>query len=246
MKLAGQPLSIRYGTDQIAFERLPRPKVASRILIRVHPEGRVVVLAPASASDDAVCKAVTKRARWIRQQRRELNEQRRHVTPRQYVSGESHFYLGKRYPLKVVPSPAHDTGVRLLRGKLAVSVRAADPALVRKHLAAWYRIRAREVFAARLDAMMDQALWVATKPPLRLQRMRTQWGNCSPAGRITLNPDLVKAPRACIDYVILHELCHHAEHNHSERFYRLMHSVMPDWEATKHKLDGLADWICTP
>lgn len=64
---------------------------------------------------------------------------------------------------------------------------------------------------------MEQALWVATKPPLRVLTMQTQWGSCSPNGRITLNPHLVKAPQ-CIDYVILHELCHIAEHNHIERF----------------------------
>ncbi len=63
--------------------------------------------------------------------------------------------------------------------------------------------------------------------------MQTQWGSCSPNGRITLNPLLVKAPRECIDYVILHELCHIAEHNHSERFYRLLSQVMPKWEKTK-------------
>lgn len=68
-------------------------------------------------------------------------------------------------------------------------------------------------------------------------------GSCSPNGRLTLNPNLVKAPRECIDYVILHELCHLAEHNHSERFYRLMGQVMPDWEKTKKRLDGMAGMI---
>lgn len=67
-----------------------------------------------------------------------------------------------------------------------------------------------------------------------------QWGSCSPNGRITLNPHLVKTPRECIDYVILHELCHIAEHNHSERFYRLLKQVMPHWEKVKACLDGMA------
>ncbi|MNI90038.1 WLM domain protein [compost metagenome] len=70
--------------------------------------------------------------------------------------------------------------------------------------------------------------------------MQTQWGSCSPKGRITLNPHLVKTPRECIDYVILHELCHIAEHNHSERFYRLLTQVMPNWEKVKARLDGMA------
>lgn len=87
---------------------------------------------------------------------------------------------------------------------------------------------------------MQQSLLVAAKPPLRILSMQTQWGSCSPSGRVTLNPHLVKASRECIDHVILHELCHIAEHNHSERFYRLMQQVMPQWEKTKKRLDGMA------
>lgn len=72
---------------------------------------------------------------------------------------------------------------------------------------------------------------------------RTLWGSCSASGKITLNPQLVKAPRDCIDYVILHECCHLMEHNHSERFYRLMGQVMPEWEDVKKRLDGLVGRI---
>ena len=75
--------------------------------------------------------------------------------------------------------------------------------------------------------------------------MKTQWGSCSPGGRLTLNPYLVKAPRECIDYVILHELCHIAEHNHSDKFYRLMKRVMPKWEAVKDRLDKNASIYIT-
>ncbi|MNG12944.1 WLM domain protein [compost metagenome] len=93
--------------------------------------------------------------------------------------------------------------------------------------------------------MLDQAIWVTERPPLRILTMQTQWGSCSPNGRITLNPHLVKAPRECIDYVILHEFCHIAEHNHSEHFYRLMSQVMPGWEKTKGRLDGMANRLLT-
>lgn len=133
--------------------------------------------------------------------------------------------------------------MKLLRGKLEVSVRAKSGDKVKELLTDWYKARAKETFAKRLDAMLEQALWVEERPPLRILTMQTQWGSCSPNGRITLNPHLVKAPRECIDYVILHELCHIAEHNHSERFYRLMGQVMPKWEMTKERLDGMASVI---
>ena len=74
-------------------------------------------------------------------------------------------------------------------------------------------------------------------PDIKLRKMKRQWGNCSLKGIITLNTALIKAPEICIDYVILHELCHFAEHNHSPRFYRLLTQVMPDWKIIKAQLD---------
>lgn len=209
----------------------------------MHPDCRVVVSAPEDATSETVLYAVKQRGRWIYEQLREFRQQLEHVTLRKYISGESHYYLGKQYLLKVHVEPDQVQGVKLLRGKLEVSVRASDATRVKNLLNDWYKIRAREVFARRLDVLLEQALWVQERPPIRILTMQTQWGSCSPNGRITLNPHLVKAPRDCIDYVILHELCHIAEHNHSERFYRLLSQVMPNWEETKERLDGLASRI---
>lgn len=238
--VSGQTMSFRYGDEQITFERVKRPQATGKVLIKVHPDCRVTVSAPESADNEAVLFAVKKRSRWIYEQLRDFRKQLEFTTPRQYVSGESHYYLGKQYLLKVIEAPEQVQSVKLLRGKLEVSVRAKSSDKVKARLMDWYKARAKEVFAKRLDAMLEQALWVDQRPPLRLQTMQTQWGSCSPNGRITLNPHLVKAPRECIDYVILHELCHIAEHNHSERFYRLMGQVMPKWEKTKESLDGMA------
>ncbi|MEG0009925.1 MAG: SprT family zinc-dependent metalloprotease [Aeromonas sp.] len=232
--------SFRYGDELIAFERVQRRQASGKVLIKVHPDCRAVVSAPLEAGNDAVLSAVKQRGRWIYEQLRDFRQQLEHVTPRQYISGESHYYLGKQYLLKVIEAPDAMQGVKLLRGKLEVSARQRSAEKVRELLADWYKARAKEVFARRLNAMLDQAIWVTGRPPLRILTMQTQWGSCSPHGRITLNPHLVKAPRECIDYVILHELCHIAEHNHSEQFYRLMSQVMPGWEKTKERLDGMA------
>jgi predicted metal-dependent hydrolase len=238
-------MSFIYGDERITFECKPRPLVNGRILIKVHPDCRVVVSAPQDTDDQQVLNAVEKRGRWIYQQLRDFRKQLEYITPRQYISGESHYYLGKQYMLKVIVAPSDTQGVKMLRGKLEVTLRHKSAEKVLQLLTDWYKARAREVFAKRLSAMLEQALWVSESPPLRILTMQTQWGSCSPNGRVTLNPNLVKAPRDCIDYVILHELCHLAEHNHSERFYRLMGQVMPDWEKTKKRLDGMAGMIMT-
>lgn len=233
-------LVLHYGDQRIELERVTRNGKTQRVLIRVDPDCRVRVHAPVSASDAEVLQAVRLRARWIHQQLCVFRAQLEHVVPRQYNSGESHLYLGRRYLLKVIEAVDAPAQVRLLRGRLEVCLPLRSAVAVRELLNAWYRQRAREVFARRLAVLLPQTLWVSSVPPLRIQNMQTQWGSCSPNGCITLNPQLVKAPRDCIDYVILHELCHLAEHNHSERFYRLLQQMMPQWQTVKARLDGMA------
>ncbi len=232
-----------YGDERIEFITVPRGGVSLRVMIKVHPDCRVVVHAPPGAPDDDVYDAVRKRARWIYTQLRQFRAQLEHVSPRSFRSGESHYYLGKQYMLKVVEAPRDKQKVKLLRGHIEVTVRARTAGRVKGLVYEWYKARAREVFQRRLEAVLEQALWVPNRPNIRLLGMKTQWGSCSPGGTLTLNPHLVKAPRECIDYVILHELCHIAEHNHSDKFYRLMKQVLPNWEQVKGKLDGMASTL---
>ncbi|MCH8493426.1 MAG: M48 family metallopeptidase [Idiomarina sp.] len=232
-----------YGDEWIPFSRRDTKSVANKVTIKVKPDCTVHVSAPVSASDIEVLAAVRKRGRWIYQQLRDFRQQLEHITPRKYVSGESHCYLGKQYMLKVEVNANAPRSAKLLRGYIHVSIRENQPERIKLALEEFYKVRAKEVFQKRLDAVLEQALWVENRPPIRVLTMQTQWGSCSPNGRITLNPLLVKAPRECIDYVILHELCHIAEHNHSERFYRLMSQVMPNWEKVKLRLDQMAGRI---
>jgi hypothetical protein len=236
----GRVLSFNYGDERIAFERVLRTEAINRVLIKVHPDCRVQASAPKDVEDSEILAAVKKRGRWIYQQLRDFRAQQKYLSPRKYVSGESHYYLGKQYLLKVTEVAELPEVVKLTRGKLEVSVKIKSVERVKALLTDWYRQKAKEVFSKRLDAMLEQALWVKERPAIRILSMKTQWGSCSPAGRLTLNPYLIKAPRECVDYVILHELCHIAEHNHSKKFYRLMERVMPNWNATKERLDSLA------
>ena len=89
--------------------------------------------------------------------------------------------------------------------------------------------------------MLPKATWVQGIPSFRIMTMKKQWGSCSRQGQLMLNPHLVKASKECIDYVILHELCHIAEHNHSEKFWRLLNQVMPNWKEVKARLDDMAE-----
>ena len=159
------------------------------------------------------------------------------------MSGETHFYLGKRYLLKVIHHPTEPQSVKLLRGHLEVRSRSQDAGKVRALLDGWYRERAEAVFTRRLADCVAKVRWIKSDPGFRLLTMKTQWGSCFPKGELLLNPLLVKAPGLCVDYVIFHELCHLKEHNHSPLFYRLLSNLVPDWEDSKTELDELAERI---
>lgn len=234
--------SVRYGGELVRYSIRRRPgRKSNRVAIHVDPDGRVLVDAPGGASDSQIRLAVAARARWIHGHVSAIRKRLAQVLPREYVSGESLFYLGRRYRLKVVAGAKRPADVNLRGGYVEVVVEKRSPTLVRTALSAWYRTRAKAVLSSRLKEMAATLRWIRTPPPVRFQAMNVQWGSCSPAGRLTLNPHLVKAPRECIDYVLLHELCHLREHNHSRKFYRMLDMHMPRWQRRKCRLDALAE-----
>lgn len=235
-------------TDMIITEK-SKPR---KVVIKVHPDQRVVATAPVNATDEVIHDAMMKRARWIWQSLQDFAKQQDHVLPKRYVSGETQFYLGRRYVLKVVTNAAADEihrRVKLSRGKLNVELSQSDSeldaekraVLVKRLIDEWYKNKFRSISRERLEALIYKASWVKNSPSIKLMTMKKQWGSCSTKGNLILNPHLAKAPKECIDYVILHELCHIAEHNHSERFWRLLTQVMPNWKEVKAKLDGMAE-----
>ncbi|MBU86087.1 MAG: SprT family zinc-dependent metalloprotease [Pseudomonadota bacterium] len=236
----GKTYAIQYGDRRLQFAWRQRDKAGTRARIHVYPNGLVEVETPQDTTLAEAKQALLKRARWVTRHLAEIKERRSAVLEREYVSGETVFYLGRRYTLKVIPSET-EQHVKMLRGQIRVTARDLSPGTVKARLTQWYRERADEVFARRLDAVSDRLPWVVEMPPWMIREMKTQWGSCSPSGVILLNPHLVKTPTRCIDYVILHELCHLEEHNHSDRFYRLLKRAMPDWEGRKSRLDAMSE-----
>jgi predicted metal-dependent hydrolase len=233
-----------YGDELIHYDVIRKNRNSSKVLIKVHPDQRVVATVPEDASDEAIKKAVLKQARWIWQNLTEFAKQKDPVLPRHYVSGETQFYLGRRYVLKVQIDPEQPASVKLSRGKFNVSLqRDSDDkaAKVKSLLDKWYQDKAKAIFHDRLNELLPKTTWVEGVPSFRVMNMKKQWGSCSTKGNLMLNPHLVKAHKECIDYVILHELCHIAEHNHSEKFWRLLTQVIPNWKDVKAKLDGMAE-----
>lgn len=237
------PGAIIYGNHNIRYNVKVDERRTTSIAIRVGLDGSVVVHAPPGFDDAAIQQAVQKRARWVVGHVDEAKARHAHARPREYVSGEEIRYLGRNYVLKVMPVDQKPGAVQLSGNRLIVETRSGDPKDIKGRVRAWYRAKARDYFTGKVTYLTDRLPWVNKAPPIYLRSMERQWGSCSPSGRIILNPHLIKAPRDCIEYVIIHELAHLRHHDHGPEFRRLIDIHVPDWRNTKKHLDEMVEML---
>lgn len=231
----GQIHEVTFGKQRIPFELEFRDR--ERLAISVHPDRTVTVVAPNNRTLDEVLKRVQRRAAWIVKQRAHFDQFHPLTPPRRYVAGETHLYLGRQYRLKLVKD---DVKVVKLVGRFfrVHLTDRDDTATIRQLLDDWYRDHAKDIFARRFVKCLESARSLAvSQPEIIVRKMTKRWGSCTKAGRILLNTELVKTPLYCIEYVIIHEMCHLKIHNHSPKFYRLLARFMPDWKRRKDRLD---------
>ena len=199
------------------------------------PDGRVRVAAPLAVSDDAVRLAVIGKLGWIKRKQASFAAQSRQ-SKRAMVSGESHYFLGKRYRLRIVESIAAPKVV-INKSRLELHVLPASTSEERERvLQRWYRARLKELVAPLLEKWQP-ILGVAAEH-WGIRKMKTRWGSCSTdTGRIWLNLELAKKPAQCVEYILVHELAHLRERHHDARFQALMESVMPQWQLYREELN---------
>lgn len=201
------------------------------------PHGRVRVAVPLVISDEAVRLAVVEKLGWVKRQRLKFAEQPRQ-SQREMVNGESHYFLGKRYRLRLheVDAPARVA----LRGvaTLDIFTRPSASAEVRAEvLSAWYREQLKALVPALLHKWQRK---LKVQPSAwGVKKMKTKWGSCNTSsGRIWINLELAKRPVQCLEYIVVHELVHLLERSHGERFMALMDKYLPDWRARKKLLNS--------
>ena len=200
------------------------------------PNGRVRVAAPHHLDDDAVRLAIISRLAWIRRRRGEFEGQERQ-SRRELVTGESHYFEGRRYRLDVVEHEGPPV-VRLLNNKtMQLCVRPDTGRDAREAvLHRWYRRRLRDRLPA-LVARWEPKVGVSVND-VRIRRMKTRWGSSNAdAGRIWLNLDLARKPAICVEYILVHEMVHFLERRHNERFLDLMDRLMPQWRLHREELN---------
>lgn len=228
-------LEARWGRHHLPF-RLRRADV-KRLRIVVDPAGAVRVTAPHHASNEAVVARVSRRGDWIQRQRELFARWRPRTPPRQYLSGETHLFLGRQLRLRV--ERGTPSGVAVAGAKLLIRVtNPSDRVAVRGAVKAWFAAQARQVLRQRYAEQGRVWLRHGVTPPRLVVRTLTQrWGSYSAGGCLTLNADLVRASPRLIDYVIAHELAHTIHSDHGNEWRRLLERVMPDWKERKGALE---------
>jgi len=201
------------------------------------PNGRVRVAVPTLLDDDAVRLLVITRLGWIKRQQAKFASQPRQ-TEREYVSGESHYFLGYRYLLNVEYQDAPPKVSIRNKTTIDLIVRPnSDPETRERILNAWYRRELKAIVPA-IIAKWEAIIGVQITE-WGIKQMKTKWGTCNiSARRIWLNLELVKKPIHCIEYVIVHELVHLLERHHNDRFTDFMDKFLPNWRFLRDELNA--------
>jgi len=210
------------------------------------PTGRVRIAVPLRMDLDNVRIFALSKLGWIKKQQNKFKGQEREA-PRDYITRESHYYLGKRYLLKVIENKAPPKVV-IKHGTIEMYLRPNTSIFKRqKVLDEWYRQRLKEIIPL-IIAQYEKKMNVRVGE-FRVKKMKTKWGTCNiEARRIWINLELAKKHQHYVEYIVVHEMTHLLERRHNERFISYLERFMPEWRSCKEELNrsalSHANWNC--
>lgn len=225
---------VQFGSKEIIYQYSFSDR--KTLGITITPDMEVLVKAPEGTSIDKIREKIIKRASWIIKQQSYFLAFFPKTPTRRFVSGETHLYMGRQYRLKVIVGKKNEVRYK---GRF-IEISTKDKTKAESLLDNWYREKAKEKFAEIAEPLIQRFQKYNVEPSsIYILNMPKRWGSCTPGDKIILNPELIKAPKACIEYVIIHELCHLVHHDHTQKFIDLQTKEMPDWEKWKMKLEKI-------
>lgn len=223
---------IQFGKHTIDFKL----KYASRktLGIKVNPNTSVLVTAPQNLSIDQINEGVRKKAMWILNQKSYFLEMNPIDNEIIIKSGYSIYYLGRRYKLEIQVNNKEEVAYK---GNHFL-IKAEKKEKAEKVFKEWLKHRAMQKIIEFSKPLIKKFAAVYYVPDeISFQEMPTRWGSCTVKNKLIFNPRLIHTPKRCIEYVIMHELCHLVHKHHDKDFFDLLTAMMPDWEKRKAKLD---------
>jgi predicted metal-dependent hydrolase len=204
--------------------------------LTVTPELQIIVKCPLKTKDERIELFLKKKWFWLEKQLNFFKKFQRKMYKKEYLSGEGVLYLGRQYKLIVKKSDSER--VQLLKGQVVVYVtkKVDDGEATKKLLNGWFREKMQKIFAERYDEMVKRFDYKSF-PKLQIREMQKRWGSFLKDEKIYLNPRLIHVSKECIDYVIVHELCHVKYKNHNKKFFDHLNEKHPKWELIKERLE---------
>jgi predicted metal-dependent hydrolase len=204
--------------------------------ITVKPNEEVIVKAPMNTEIDLIEQKIEEKISWILRQKNYFRSFGDPTPKRRFISGESHLYMGRQYILRVKRGKKNEVKYK---GRY-FEVECTDKNKVEKLMKDWYHARAKIKFPEIAEPIVAIFENKGVSPSgIYIMKMKNRWGSCTQNGKIILNSELIKAPRPCIEYVIMHEMCHLLHPNHTKEFFALLTKLMPDWEKWKNRLEKI-------
>ena len=208
------------------------------------PNGKIKIAAPFRMDLETIRIFAISKLGWIKRQQTKLRNQEREAA-REFISRESHYYLGKRYLLKIIESEAKPS-VFIRHDKLIIQVKQDTNKAKRQILLQeWYREELKAIIPIYIDKW-EKIMGVEVSE-FGIKKMKTKWGTCNiEAKRIWINLELAKKPVGCLEYIVAHEMVHLLERSHNARFIAYMDKFLPNWRSLKEELNRLpvshVDW----
>jgi len=226
--------AFNYG--QYSYEYYLIKQDRKTVSLVVQPSLTIILKCPLDYEIERIERFLKKKWHWLEKQLSHFKKYKKSAQNKEYVSGESFLYLGRQY--KLIVKNAKEANVLLTKNQIHIFTTkpVSDSRYNKALLEKWYEERISMVFKKQLKETIKKFNYDFT-PQLIIRKMNKRWGSYLQSKKIILNPELIKASKDCIDYVITHELCHITHKKHDKNFFKMMDSKIPNWEKVKEKLE---------
>jgi len=223
-------LSTQYGDKTIEFEVEYRNR--KTLAIQIQPVDKILVLSPKGIPAEIIKEKVKSKSKWIIKKLLDFKDMGYLLFNREFVNGEAFMYLGRNYSLQILlDKNLQRIKVELSDGKLSIYTPIKEQPVLKKAMEKWYRREAKKIILKRIEFYKPK---VSIEPrAIKIKEQKKRWGSCTSKGDLLFNWRTVMAPSPVIDYIIVHEMSHLTNKNHSSKFWKSVELILPDYKIRK-------------